>query len=53
MDQWFIIYGRIQSVCVGSICRFQNTTNIADPLKSDYLKQASGDMIRTQLQINY
>ncbi|GAB6139538.1 OprO/OprP family phosphate-selective porin [Methylosoma difficile] len=30
-----------------------NRTNIADTTKSDYLKQASGDMIRTQLQFNY
>ncbi len=28
-------------------------TNIADVTKADYLKQASGDMIRTQLQFNY
>jgi hypothetical protein len=28
-------------------------TNVADITKSDFLKQASGDMIRTQLQFNY
>ncbi|WP_052700150.1 porin [Methylocucumis oryzae] len=28
-------------------------TNIADPTKTDYLKQARGDLLRTQLQFNY
>ncbi|MCQ8104669.1 OprO/OprP family phosphate-selective porin [Methylomonas sp. SURF-2] len=28
-------------------------TNIADATKADYLKQAGGDLIRTQLQVNY
>ncbi|MGZ8152595.1 MAG: porin, partial [Methylovulum sp.] len=28
-------------------------TNIADTSKDDYLKQASGDLLRTQLQFNY
>ncbi|MGZ8137555.1 MAG: porin, partial [Methylococcaceae bacterium] len=28
-------------------------TNIADASKDDYLKQASGDLLRTQLQFNY
>jgi hypothetical protein len=28
-------------------------TNVADATKSDFLKQATGDMIRTQLQFNY
>ena len=28
-------------------------TNVADAAKSDFLKQATGDMIRTQLQFNY
>ncbi len=28
-------------------------TNVADAAKADFLKQATGDMIRTQLQFNY
>ena len=28
-------------------------TNVADATKTDFLKQATGDMIRTQLQFNY
>jgi hypothetical protein len=30
-----------------------NRTNIADPTKSDYLRQANGDLLRTLLQFNY
>jgi outer membrane receptor protein involved in Fe transport len=30
-----------------------NRTNVANATSADFLKQASGDMIRTQLQFNY